>query len=630
MSEFTLKSPGIEIFESEIVATSPDQVVNPAGIVVNSTWGPLNKLVYCANKTELFKTFGLISSTTIGKSLMSAENFLDYSNGVYVYRTAPNTPEGTAAGNEFVSYAVDAGDQIAFNETVLGTDPKVTIAQGTGSYFAARHAGSTGNNIQVFLYSYTGARNLLDGTETDIYALEILEKFITNVGTTKANLLKYFGRVENDAATIETQKWLMIVTENGNLPDPLYSKGRPSGLYIREYAFVESQTATRADTEDFIYQEYVNDNFKLITARRGLVVSGEEGPLGVFDDLTGEWASGFATFNLSGAQDTVDTSTDMVKAMGKAYDVFIDDNLELEYIISLPYETVDVSKTITSYPPSADEPLADEDLYTWAICKSIYASIMSKRSITLFSPPKSMLGSSTSSSTVVTTLNELPGLMNNYNTYSYAHIDSSWIYHTTSYTQSGIPLTFQIPIASATAGLMSQTKLTNNIWSSSAGYNRGVYKTGTKLVHEVKKTDRDVYFPSAINPILQEKDTLILFGNKTYMPDGAGPLSRIEVRLLMIRIEKTVSALAKQFLFEGNDEATRARFKYLTDQYLAGIKTGGGLSDYKVVVDETNNSPDTINANRLIVNIAVKPIKSINFITLNFDIYDSNMTIAEA
>lgn len=630
MTDLTLNSPGIEIFESEIVSTSPDQLTNPAGIVINSSWGPLNELTYVSNKKDLFKKFGLISSSTVGKTLASAESFLDYANGLYVVRSGPNTPVGTGVGSEYLSFAVDTGNAIQYNSEVLGSDTKSFIGQSIGRYFAGRYAGTAGNNLQVFVYSYEGAKQLLNGVAIDVYATSVLNQIITNLGVTKSNLLKYFNRIENDNSTIETQKWLFVVTENGNMPDPLYSKGRSSGIYIREFAFLDSQTSIRGNSNDLAYQDYFNSNFNLVTAARGVSIENEYGPLGMFDEDLGVWNQHFRTFSLNGGMDITDDHEALILSMGESYDLFIDDNLDLEYIIALPYENIDISKggKIT-YPPSV-EPLPEEDLYTWAICKAIYASIMSKRSITLFSVPKSMLGTVNSSESIVTYLNELPGLFIDYQDYSYSHIDSSWVYYKTSYTTSGVPMTVEIPICSMTAGLMSNTKLTTNIWSSSAGYSRGVYKEGTKLIHPIKKNDRDFYFPGSINPILQEKDSLILFGNKTFTPNKTGPLSRIEVRLLMIRVEKTISAFAKQFLFETNDSATRARFKYLTDQYLSGIKSSGGITDYKVVVDASNNTQDTISANRLIVNVAIKPVKSINFITLNFDIYNSNLVVGES
>lgn len=631
MNDLTLLSPGIEVFESEVVVTAPDQVENPAGIVINSSWGPVNTVTYCKNKTELYKKFGLIPSISVGKTLASAESFLDYANGLYVLRALPDTAVGTSVGLEYSSYAVDQGDAIQYNSATLGKDPSDFISKGVGSYFAAKYPGSAGNNIQVFLYSYQGAKNLFDGVEIDVYARSILEQIVKNLGVTKSTLLSYFGRIENDSETIESQKWLMVVTENGNIPDPLYSKGRPAGLYIREFTFAESQTMVRPDVGDFVYQEYFNDNFKLVTARRGLTATNELGPLGMFDPIEGVWASNFATFALNGAKDIADGEEILVKTMGMAYDLFVD-TPDMEYIISLPYENIDISKGgRISFPPNVDGPLIEEDLYSWAIAKSMYASIASKSTLTLFSVPKSMLGDVNSSEMIVEYLNEIPGIFANYHGYSYTHIDSSWMNYSTSYTTSGAYYSYELPISSSTAGLMSNTKINTNIWSSSAGFTRGVYKPGTTLVNTVTKLDRDTYYPGCINPILQERDSLILFGNKTYTPGKSlGPLTRVEVRMLMIRIEKAVSTYAKTFLFETNNPATRARFKYLVDQYLSTIKSNGGISEYRVIIDETNNTQDTIAANRLLVNVAVKPVKSINFITLNFDIYDSNMSISEA
>ena len=93
---------------------------------------------------------------------------------------------------------------------------------------------------------------------------------------------------------------------------------------------------------------------------------------------------------------------------------------------------------------------------------------------------------------------------------------------------------------------------------------------------------------------------------------------RINVRRLFIVLEKAISKAAKYSLFEFNDEFTRAQFVALIEPYLRDVKGRRGIYDFKVVCDETNNTPEVIDRNEFIGDIYIKPARSINFIQLNF------------
>jgi phage tail sheath protein FI len=83
-------------------------------------------------------------------------------------------------------------------------------------------------------------------------------------------------------------------------------------------------------------------------------------------------------------------------------------------------------------------------------------------------------------------------------------------------------------------------------------------------------------------------------------------------------IEKEISALAENLLFEANNDATRASFLNSVEPYLRSVQGGRGITDFKVVCDNTNNSEDSINANEFTADIYIRPVSSINFIQLNF------------
>jgi phage tail sheath protein FI len=93
---------------------------------------------------------------------------------------------------------------------------------------------------------------------------------------------------------------------------------------------------------------------------------------------------------------------------------------------------------------------------------------------------------------------------------------------------------------------------------------------------------------------------------------------RINVRRLFIILEKAIATASKFFLFEQNDEFTRVQFKNLVVPFLKTIQARRGITDFKVVCDETNNTGEVIDRNEFVADIFVKPTRSVNFISLNF------------
>ena len=106
---------------------------------------------------------------------------------------------------------------------------------------------------------------------------------------------------------------------------------------------------------------------------------------------------------------------------------------------------------------------------------------------------------------------------------------------------------------------------------------------------------------------------LLLDGN-----GGRKAFDRINVRRLFIVLEKAIALAAKYTLFEFNDAFTRTQFRNLVEPYLRDVQGRRGIFDFKVVCDETNNTPEIIDRNEFVGDIYIKPARSINFIQLNF------------
>lgn len=203
---------------------------------------------------------------------------------------------------------------------------------------------------------------------------------------------------------------------------------------------------------------------------------------------------------------------------------------------------------------------------------------------------------------------------NNLRASSYGILDSGYKYMYDRYND----LYRWIPMNGDVAGLMVRTDQTNDPWWSPAGYNRGQIKNVVKLAFNPRKAQRDLLYMSDINPIVTfPGQGTILFGDKTLLGKPSA-FDRINVRRLFIVMEKAIATAAKYFLFEFNDDFTRAQFRNMIIPYLREIQGKRGIYDFLFVCDATNNTPEVIDTNRLVGDIYIKPARSINFINLNF------------
>jgi phage tail sheath protein FI len=198
---------------------------------------------------------------------------------------------------------------------------------------------------------------------------------------------------------------------------------------------------------------------------------------------------------------------------------------------------------------------------------------------------------------------------------SYAVADSGWKYQLDTYNN----LLRLVPLNADIAGLVARTEFTNEAWFSPAGFNRGQINSVVKLAYNpTQEAHRDELYTRQINPVVSfPGQGTILYGDKT-MQTRPSAFDRINVRRLFIILEKAIATASKFFLFEQNDEFTRVQFKNLVVPFLKTIQARRGITDFKVVCDETNNTGEVIDRNEFVADIFIKPTRSVNFISLNF------------
>ena len=175
-----------------------------------------------------------------------------------------------------------------------------------------------------------------------------------------------------------------------------------------------------------------------------------------------------------------------------------------------------------------------------------------------------------------------------------------------------------VPLNGDIAGVTAFTESVADAFFSPAGFTRGQIRGAVKLAYEPNKDQRDTLYKARINPVNSfPGQGTVLFGDKTALAKPSA-FDRINVRRLFIILEKAIATAAKFQLFEFNDEFTRAQFKNLVEPFLREIQGRRGITDFKVVADESNNTGEVIDRNEFVADIFVKPTRSINFITLNF------------
>ena len=197
---------------------------------------------------------------------------------------------------------------------------------------------------------------------------------------------------------------------------------------------------------------------------------------------------------------------------------------------------------------------------------------------------------------------------------SYVVADSGWKYLYDKYNNVYRWVTLNGDVA----GLCVNTDTVRDPWYSPAGFNRGSIKNAIKLVWNPNKTQRDAIYSAGVNPVCSfPGQGIVLFGDKTLQAKPSA-FDRINVRRLFIVLEKAIAEAAKYSLFEFNDEFTRAQFVALVTPFLRDIQGRRGITDFKVVCDTTNNTPQVIDSNQFVGDIYIKPARSVNFIQLNF------------
>jgi len=187
-----------------------------------------------------------------------------------------------------------------------------------------------------------------------------------------------------------------------------------------------------------------------------------------------------------------------------------------------------------------------------------------------------------------------------------------------------------ICVAGDVAGLYAQTDATRDPWWAPAGSTRGVMKNVIKLAFNPNKQNRDDLYVNAINPIISVpgEGNGVVYGQKTATSKSSA-MDRVNVRRLLIFLEKSIATAARAGLFEFNDAFTRARLFGMIDPFLRSVKARRGLYAYNLVIDQSNNTNEVIDQNALAIDVYLQPTKVAEFIQVSAIIQKTGTSFAE-
>jgi hypothetical protein len=175
-----------------------------------------------------------------------------------------------------------------------------------------------------------------------------------------------------------------------------------------------------------------------------------------------------------------------------------------------------------------------------------------------------------------------------------------------------------VPPSGFVAAKLASTDADVGPWAAPAGFNRGIITDAIDLAIAPNQRQRDELYKVNINPITRFPDQgLVVFGQKTMLKKPSA-FDRVNVRRTFLYLEKVTKQVMKFFLFENNTLFTRTRVINTLVPFFERVKASDGLYDYLIVCDERNNTPEVIDSNELVVDIYLKPVRTAEYILVNF------------
>jgi phage tail sheath protein FI len=541
-------------------------------------WGPVGLPVTISSVQELGTLFGMPRDGN-ADWWFTAYNYLGYGNNLKIVRHVSSAARNATVGTKTP----------ALIRTVDSASISSVATVAANGAFGARYPGELGNSLWVEICG----SSLSAAGEGATFGSWQWNSLFSGRPTTSAYSDR-LGIAENDAFH------LVVVDYDGKFT------GTPLTVLEKYENISVHPGAINSDGTPLFYKTKINDESRYIVAigtPSTFDVSEFAGGMTAWGNHTATWtnATSYQTggnyfARMSGGTGQFTGESTIVGAIGEGYDVFGDaDTIDVNLVLGGPLTGNNAQKLCDIAKNRKD-------------CVAFVSS-----------PNKNPAESAATKISNCITLRNAVGNNN------YAFIDSGYKYMYDPFND-----TYRyIPLNGDVAGLCARTDVTNDPWWSPAGFNRGQIRNTIKLAFNPTKTERDNLYSSAINPVVTfSGEGTVLYGDKTAQTRPSA-FDRINVRRLFIVLEKAIATAAKYSLFEYNDAFTRSQFRSLVEPFLRDVQSRRGITDFKVVCDEKNNTPQVIDSNQFVADIYVKPNRSINFIQLNFVATKSGVSFEE-
>jgi phage tail sheath protein FI len=628
-------SPGVNVSEVDLTTIIPAVSTTTGAFAGHFRWGPVGQRVLLDSEITLVKNFNEpLANTYI--DFFTAANFLAYGNALYTVRVVNEAgvkTTDTSRARNAISNAANTQNTIIKNEDDYNDNYSSGIS-GAGNW-TAKYPGVLGNSLKISVCASANAyENTLTGTcsfandsttvsfttasgnagKCSVGDLIVIgpDRFVGKIAAVGSNTVtlasKYVGNTGTQSTT--TRRWeyfdyvasspgtsvdaasqgssndevhIVVVDEDGQIT------GTQNSILEVFPALSKASGVKSESGTDIFYRTYVNKISRYIWWTRYFL----GGNIGKFYNSGVNYSA------------------------GAGYDKPISNSLALGRDGAIPR----AADYINGYNLFRNAEQVDVSLILGGGCggtSTIPLHIINniaeyrKDCIAVFSPRQTDVVNNSGYSG--SEIDDIVDFRNSLGSTSYAVLDSGWKQQYDKYRD----LFTYVPCNGDTAGTMVRTDIERDPWWSPAGYNRGQIKNVMKLAYNPGKTDRDQLYKRGINPIVTfPGEGTILFGDKTLLTKPSA-FDRINVRRLFIVLEKAIATAAKYTLFEFNDAFTRAQFKAMVEPFLRDVQGRRGITDFRVVCDETNNTPEVIDRNEFVGDIYIKPARSINFIQLNF------------
>ena len=616
----SLISPGVKITEQDLVASNQSVASTAGAFAGQFTWGPIEVPTQVVAESDLVSKFGKPNATNI-VDFLSAANFLGYSSPLFVVRAANTALNATT---EATTGSGTSGTGIL----IKNDDAYLNTASFDNGPWAAKYAGDLGNALKV---SACPSANAWSSTLTGTFTVALNGTVVTGSGSTAntqlnvGDLVVLGGRTNQVAAVTNATSFTLT---SAHLSGATAASATRRWEYYDQFELTPgtSVQGTLLGASGDEMHVIVVDKTGAVTGTPGVVLEkfaalskasnakGENGGTNYYKDVINERSNWIRWTD----HDTAGSNWGTALTVGGTGTTYTAVNAPKTYSFAGGTDgaTVTDGDRTTAFGKLANKSeipaaiiIAGQANAT--VVNRIIADVaeVRKDAMVCISPLRAnVVNNAGSEATAITTWADTISRS------TYVVADSGWKYQYDKYNDAYV----YVPLNADIAGCMARNDLNREAWLSPAGFVAGRVQNLVRLAFNPNQSERDTLYRASVNPVITQVGRgTVLFGDKTFTLRNTST-NRLNVRRLFIELQRTIGTAADNVLFDQNDETTRSNFVNLITPYLRSVQSRRGITAFRVICDTTNNPEDVVNANEFVCDIFVQPVRSVNFIQLNF------------